>query len=108
VRKSFTARGLARHALAELVSFLVIGAGAVGCVAAGIAADRFGRTSVTSWAMAVSGGCCLAIGFFFGGSPWLLLAAAAVWGRRDHRRLSAVLRRRTAVAGDRPRIRPQN
>ena len=35
-------------------SFLVIGAGAVGCVAAGLAADRVGRTAVASAAMAVS------------------------------------------------------
>src|SRR6185369_6676579 len=38
--------------LAELGSFLVIGSGAVGCVIAGLMADRVGRTIVTSWAMA--------------------------------------------------------
>ena len=80
VRESFAARGLARPALAEMVAFLVIGSGFVGCILAGLAADRVGRTAVTSVAMAISGACCLIIGFLFGSSPWLLLAIAAVWG----------------------------
>ena len=66
--------------LAELGSFLVIGAGAVGCVAAGLLADRVGRTLVTSWAMAISGSCCLIIGLLYGGSPVLLLLVAVIWG----------------------------
>jgi MFS family permease len=67
-------------ALAEVASFLVIGSGAVGCVAGGLIADRRGRTLVTSWAMAASGSCCLVIGLLFGGSPALLLTVAVVWG----------------------------
>lgn len=66
--------------LAELGSFLVIGAGAIGCVVAGLIADRVGRTLVTSWAMAISGTCCLVIGLLYGGSPLLLLLVAAIWG----------------------------
>ncbi len=66
--------------LAELGSFIVIGAGAIGCVVAGLIADRVGRTLVTSWAMAISGTCCLVIGFLYGGSPLLLLLVAAIWG----------------------------
>ena len=66
--------------LAEFASFLVIGCGAAGCVAGGIIADRVGRTLVTSWAMAISGSCCLVIGFLFGGNPFLLLLVAAIWG----------------------------
>jgi MFS family permease len=66
--------------LAELGSFIVIGAGAIGCVVAGLIADRIGRTLVTSWAMAISGTCCLIIGLLYGGSPLLLLLVAAVWG----------------------------
>ena len=66
--------------LAELGSFLVIGAGAVGCVVAGLLADRIGRTLVTSWAMAISGTCCLVIGLLYGGNPILLLLVAAIWG----------------------------
>jgi MFS family permease len=66
--------------LAEIASFIVIGAGAAGCVAAGLMADRIGRTLVTSWAMAISGSCCLVIGLLYGGSPLLLLIVAAIWG----------------------------
>lgn len=68
------------HSLAEVASFVVIGAGAAGCVAAGFAADRWGRTAVASAAMAVSGACCVAVGFFFGASATALLAIAAIWG----------------------------
>src|ERR1051325_6074524 len=66
--------------LAEFGSFLVIGAGAIGCVVAGLIADRVGRTLVTSWAMAISGTCCLVIGLLYGGSPLFLLLVAAIWG----------------------------
>jgi MFS family permease len=66
--------------LAEAASFLVIGSGVAGCVAAGLLADRYGRTWVASAAMAVSGACCLAVGFLFGGSAASLLAIAVVWG----------------------------
>ncbi|HJT65971.1 MAG TPA: MFS transporter [Pyrinomonadaceae bacterium] len=66
--------------LAEAGSFLVIGSGAIGCVVAGLIADRVGRTVVTSVAMAVSGSCCLLVGFLFGGSVWPLLLLAVIWG----------------------------
>jgi MFS family permease len=73
----------ARHsnpAFAEVGSFTVIGCGAIGCVVAGLVADRAGRTIVTSAAMAISGSCCLIIGLFFGASPIALLTVAAIWG----------------------------
>jgi MFS family permease len=79
IRASLSARG-EPPALAEAASFLVIGAGAVGCVAAGLLADRVGRTAVTSGAMILSGACCLAVGFLFGAHPALLLAVAGLWG----------------------------
>jgi MFS family permease len=65
---------------AELASFVVIGAGAIGCVIAGRVADRIGRPIVAGTAMAISGACCLAVGFLYGHSPILLLLLAAVWG----------------------------
>ena len=65
---------------AEAASFVVIGAGAVGCVVAGRVADRIGRPIVASAAMIVSGACCIAIGFFYGHSPVALLVIAAIWG----------------------------
>jgi MFS family permease len=66
--------------LAEAGSFLVIGSGAIGCVVAGLIADRVGRTMVTSVAMAISGSCCLLVGFLFGGNVWVLLLLAVIWG----------------------------
>ena len=65
---------------AEVASFLVIGCGAIGCVVAGLVADRVGRTIVTSVAMGISGSCCVLIGFFFGGNPIAILMVAAIWG----------------------------
>jgi len=47
---------------ARLAAFATIGAGALGCVAAGLLADRLGRTTVTIIAMAVSGSCAAGIG----------------------------------------------
>jgi MFS family permease len=79
LRSSFALRSLP-PAAAEAASFFVIGCGAAGCALAGLAADRMGRTLVTSAAMAVSGTCCLVIGLCYGGPPLLLVAVAAVWG----------------------------
>jgi len=66
--------------LAEVGSFIVIGSGAAGCIAAGLLADRVGRTIVASAAMAISGVCCIIIGFVFGRSEYALLAIAVIWG----------------------------
>ncbi|MFN2530347.1 MAG: MFS transporter [Pyrinomonadaceae bacterium] len=79
IRASLAARGRP-GALAEVGSFVVIGSGAIGCVVAGLIADRIGRTIVTSWAMAISGSCCLVVGLLFGGNPFVLLFVAAIWG----------------------------
>lgn len=79
IRASLALRGDS-PVLAEVASFLVIGCGAIGCALAGLIADRVGRTVVTSWAMAISGSCCLIIGFLYGGSSTVLLLVAAIWG----------------------------
>ena len=79
IRASLAARG-EPASLADAAAFLVLGAGAAGCVAAGLLADRLGRTAVASAALAVSGACCLLIGFLFESSPALLLTVAAIWG----------------------------
>jgi len=65
---------------AKLAAFATIGVGAVGCVGAGLLADRLGRTTLTMAAMAVSGTCAATIGFLFGGDPAPLVALALVWG----------------------------
>lgn len=61
-------------------AFAIIAAGAVGCLAGGWLADRYGRTTLTIGALAVSGSCAVTAGFLFGGDPWLLLALCLVWG----------------------------
>ncbi|HEX5706013.1 MAG TPA: MFS transporter [Pyrinomonadaceae bacterium] len=79
IRAGVSARG-SDPVWAEVASFVVIGAGALGCVAAGLVADRVGRTLVTSSAMILSGACCLAVGFVYDAHPALMLAVAALWG----------------------------
>lgn len=61
-------------------AFATIAAGAVGCLAGGWLADRYGRTTLTIGALGISGSCALIAGFLFGGDPWLLLALCLVWG----------------------------
>jgi MFS family permease len=68
------------RATAPLVTFAVVGSGAIGCWLGGKYADRAGRTTVTSIAMVVSGLCCLTIGLLFGQALILLVPALLVWG----------------------------
>jgi MFS family permease len=65
---------------ASLAAFAVIGLGAGGCVAAGLVADRIGRTVTTAGAMALSGAAAVAAGLLFGRAPALVIAVAAAWG----------------------------
>jgi len=67
-------------ALAALVTFAVVGSGAIGCWLGGRYADRWGRTLVTSTAMVVSGTCAMAVGLFFGGPLAALVPLLLVWG----------------------------
>lgn len=64
---------------ARLAGFGVIGIGALGAVLAGLAADRLGRTTITIWSLAVSGGCALVAGWFFA-NPLLLTLICLLWG----------------------------
>ena len=78
---SFSARyGAAPPLDPRLATFAVVAIGALGALGGGLAADRWGRTLVTSASMVTSGGCAIAIGFLFGASPWILLAVALLWG----------------------------
>jgi MFS family permease len=67
-------------ALSALATFTVIGVGGIGCVVAGVLADRYGRTTITIISMLISGCCCLGVGFLFSGPLWALLAVCLVWG----------------------------
>ncbi len=65
---------------ASAVAFLVVAAGAIGCIAAGALADRLGRTTLTIAAMLLSGASAVAAGLLFGATTWILLAVVVLWG----------------------------
>jgi MFS family permease len=64
---------------ARVAGFGVIAIGGVGCVVAGRLADRVGRTTVTSWSLAVSGACALTAGALFAHPLWLTVLCL-IWG----------------------------
>ncbi|HEX7217002.1 MAG TPA: MFS transporter, partial [Methylomirabilota bacterium] len=66
---------------ASEATFVCVGlAGGLGAYAGGALADRWGRTTLTIAAMALSGLCAVLIGFTFGGPPLITLLVAIVWG----------------------------
>ena len=67
-------------ALAPVFAFITIASGAIGCVVAGVAADRVGRPIVTIMAMAISATCALAIGFLTTAPLVVVTVVAVVWG----------------------------
>jgi MFS family permease len=80
ITASLAASGVDDPALASLAAFVIVAGGVVGCVVAGLIADRIGRTATTIGAMAVSGSCALLIGLAFGAPPAVVLAIGIVWG----------------------------
>ena len=62
------------------VAFLVVAAGAVGCVSAGALADRLGRTTLTIAAMALSGSSAILAGLLFGAPTAILVTVVIIWG----------------------------
>ncbi|HXG04662.1 MAG TPA: MFS transporter, partial [Candidatus Binatia bacterium] len=65
---------------ASAATFVAMASGGLGCYLGGAAADRWGRTTLTMVAMALSGLCALTIGLTFGGPPWLTFGIAILWG----------------------------
>jgi MFS family permease len=65
---------------ASAAAFVGVGAGAAGCLAAGLAADRIGKARVASIALRVSGGCAALAALAYGSHPALLYLFVAVWG----------------------------
>jgi MFS family permease len=66
---------------ASVATFVCVGlAGGAGAYAGGALADRWGRTTLTMLAMALSGLCALLVGLTFAGPPLLTLLVAIVWG----------------------------
>jgi MFS family permease len=71
---------LATPRAAALVAFGTIAAGGLGALVAGVGADRFGRTTVTSVSMVTSGLASLLAGLVFGSPLALLVPFVLVWG----------------------------
>ncbi|WP_254533295.1 MFS transporter [Natrinema gelatinilyticum] len=66
--------------LAALLAFGTIAIGGVGAWLAGSAADRWGRSLVTSVSMGVSGTACLLAGIVFGSSLVIIVPFVLLWG----------------------------
>jgi MFS family permease len=81
---AFWAYVIARRAMAPasaaVFAFVTIASGAIGCILAGVAADRVGRPVVTIVAMGISASCALAIGFLTSAPLVVLTAVSIVWG----------------------------
>ena len=80
IAASFVAAGTDSPASASLAAFAIVGSGGVGCVVAGLIADRLGRTTVTIIAMAASGTSAIVVGVLFGAPPILTVVVGLVWG----------------------------
>lgn len=80
---SLEARGGGSYAglNASAATFACMGlAGGLGAYMGGALADRWGRTTLTMAAMALSGLCAAVIGLTFAGPPAITLLIAVVWG----------------------------
>lgn len=81
LQASFAAAGMASpRVAAEWLTFGAVAAGAFGAWLGGVLADRFGRTTVTIGAMAVSGVCAASMGWLLGAPVWLVSVIALCWG----------------------------
>jgi predicted MFS family arabinose efflux permease len=66
--------------LIAAASFVVIGAGAVGCVLGGLVVRRFGSARVAAVQLAISGLCCVLAPLLLEAPPWLFAAWLLLWG----------------------------
>ncbi|MGJ3232281.1 MAG: MFS transporter [Oceanicaulis sp.] len=74
------ARGLETGPELGLFTFAVVAVGALGALAAGKLADRFGRAEIAGAALAVSGLCALASPLAWTAPGWVLAALLIVYG----------------------------
>lgn len=63
-----------------LLSFLIIGAGAIGCIGGGYISQRTGSARVAFYALLISGSCCLLSPLFFSLPVALFVTLLFVWG----------------------------
>ena len=66
--------------LVGVIAFAVFAVGALGSIAAGLASERWGRTTAASAAMIASGSIALFIGFLPSGAEELIVVLLLVWG----------------------------
>lgn len=66
--------------LSRLIAFLVIAAGGVASVIAGLLADRVGKANIAILAMVISGSAAVASALSFGGPVWLIIFCVLIWG----------------------------
>jgi MFS family permease len=77
---TFTALSLGSARIGSAVAFITIASGSVGCVMAGLWADRWGKARIAGASMLASAGCSLLSPFAYGASLGVLLALMVVWG----------------------------
>lgn len=64
----------------SLAAFVAIASGTIGCVAAGVWADRWGKARIAGSALNLSALCCAVAGLTFGRPVWILFVLVIVWG----------------------------
>ena len=77
---SFAARYSVEGSSGSLVAFAAIASGAVGCVAAGLWGDTFGKARIARLALMTSAACAATSWLFFGAPTPVLLVFVVVWG----------------------------
>src|SRR5258708_2295356 len=82
--------GAAAGTAGSAVAFVTIASGSIGCVVAGLWADRWGKARVAGAAMVASAACALASPFFYGAPLGALLGRAVVLGVTARRGAGAV------------------
>ncbi len=100
VTASLTARHIPDAVRAgSLAAFVAIASGALGCVVAGLYADRSGKARVAAWAMMISATCCAMSALFFLAPQPVLYLFIAIWGFAvvaDSAQFSAIVSETTA------------
>ena len=73
-------RALTETLSAPLLTFMIVAIGAIGSLGAGWIADRIGRTTVTSLAMMLSGGCAVLSAWAWHAPPPVMIALLLLYG----------------------------